>query len=222
LGASVREENGSRREVHGLSIKGAYLRIEEWDVRWREYELNNSTLRPLTILVEHPRTSGYELFDTPQPQETTDEHVRIQVQAPARRKGTLRVQERRLVRRREELRKQSARGLQHYLRQGFMTPEVHEHVIGLLSLWEKIADCEERIKDVASERKTVYEAQRQIQGNMGSLSTTGKEGTLRSRYVQQLSDSEDRLKELARDEEELKAKVEQLKGEIGARLEALA
>jgi hypothetical protein len=222
LGAKVREESGSRREVHGLSIKGAYLRIEEWDVRWREYEVNNSTLRPLTILVEHPRTSGYELFDTPQPEESTDEHVRIQVQAPPRGKGKLRVQERRLMRRREELRKQSAQGLQHYLRQGLMTPAAHEQVAGLLSLWERLADCEERIEGLASERKTVYEAQRQIQGNMGALSTTGKEGTLRSRYVQQLADSDDRLKELARDEVELKAKVEQLKEKIAARLEALA
>jgi hypothetical protein len=222
LGAKVREESGSRREVHGLSIKGAYLRIEEWDVRWREYEVSNSTVRSLMILVEHPRTSGYELFDTPQPEESTDEHVRIQVQVPARRKGTLRVQERRLVTRREELRKQSVRGLQRYLHQGLITPAVHEHVAELLSLWERIADCEERIEGLASERKTVYEAQRQIQGNMGALSTTGKEGTLRSRYVQQLADSEDRLKELARDEVELKTKVEQLKEEIATRLEALA
>ena len=222
LGAKVREESGSRREVHGLSIEGAYLRIEEWDVRWREYELNNSTLRSLTILVEHPRTSGYELFDTPQPEESTDEHVRIQMQVPARRKGTLRVQERRLVRRREELRKQSVRGLQRYLRQGLMTPEVHEQVAELLSLWERIADYEQRIEVLASERKTLYEAQRQIQGNMGALSTTGKEGALRSRYVQELADSEDRLKELARDEAELKAKVEKLKKEIATRLEALA
>jgi hypothetical protein len=222
LGGKVREESGSRREVHGLSIKGAYLRIEEWDVRWREYEVNNSTLRSLTILVEHPRTSGYELFNTPQPEESTDEHVRIQVQVPARRKGTLRVQERRLATRREELRKQSLMGLQSYLNQGLITPAVHEHVAELLSLWDRIADCEERIENLVSERKTVYEAQRQIQGNMGALSTTGKEGTLRSRYVQQLADSEDRLKELARDEVELKAQVEQLEKEIATRLEALA
>jgi hypothetical protein len=222
LGAKVREESGSRREVHGLSIKGAYLRIEEWDVRWRDYEVNNSTHRSLMILVEHPRTSGYELLDTPQPEETTDEHVRLQVQVPARRKGTLRVQERRLVTRREELRKQSVRGLQRYLHQGLITPAVHEHVAELLSLWERIADYQERIEGLASERNAVYEAQRQIQGNMGALSTTGKEGTLRSRYVQQLADTEDRLKELARDEVELKAKVEQLKEEIAMRLEALA
>jgi hypothetical protein len=222
LGARVREESGSRREIHGLSIEGVYLRIEEWDVRWREYELNNSTLRSLTILVEHPRTPAYELFDTPQPEESTDEHVRIQVQVPARRKAELRVQERRLVARREELRKQSVRGLQRYLRQGLMTPAIHKQLAGLLSLWDRIADCQERIENLDSDRKAVYEAQRQIQGNMRALSTSGKEGTLRTRYVQQLADSEDRLKELARDEVELKAEVDQLKEEIAKRLEALA
>jgi hypothetical protein len=57
---------------------------------------------------------------------------------------------------------------------------------------------------------------------MGALSTTGKEGTLRSRYVQQLANSEDRLTELARDERELKVQLEQLKKEIATRLDALS
>jgi hypothetical protein len=165
---------------------------------------------------------GYELFDTPEPVESTGEHLRFQVDVPARREGTLRVQERRLASRREELRKQSHRGLQRYLRQGLIDPGVLEQVSKLLSLWEKIENSEERTKEVAKERQKVYKAQEQIQGNMGALSTTGKEGALRSRYVEQLAASEDRLKGLARDESALKAEVEQLKVEISTRLEALA
>ncbi len=68
LGVKVREEGGSSREIRGLSIKGAYLQFEEWEIRWREYQLNNSTGKALTVLVEHPRTAYYDLFDTPEPQ----------------------------------------------------------------------------------------------------------------------------------------------------------
>ncbi|MGC9332941.1 MAG: hypothetical protein ACP5JJ_02250, partial [Anaerolineae bacterium] len=107
LGARVREENGSSRELHGLEIEGAYLRFEEWDIRWREYQLNNRTGQPLSILVEHPRTAHYSLFDTPEPLERTDQHLRFKARVEAYSETTLRVQERRLVSRREELRRQS-------------------------------------------------------------------------------------------------------------------
>ena len=96
----MREESGARREIHGLRIKGHYLHIEEWDVRWRDYQISNSTSKPLDVLGEHLRTRQYDLVDTPQPQEHTDEHLRFPVVVPAHDETTLGAQERRLFRRR--------------------------------------------------------------------------------------------------------------------------
>jgi hypothetical protein len=222
LGAKVREESGSRRQIHGLGIKGAYLLIEEWDIRWREYQVNNSTTQALTIQLEHPRTAHYELFDTQEPREQTDEHYRFDVDVPARTESKLRVQERRLVSRREELRKQSYQGLQRYLRQGLLDREIYDKVAELLALWEKIGDNESSIREVEADRQAIYKAEKQIQGNMGALSMTGKEGALRSRYVEQLEASEEQLRALARRESELRAEIERLKQEIEARLAALS
>jgi cell fate (sporulation/competence/biofilm development) regulator YlbF (YheA/YmcA/DUF963 family) len=67
----------------------------------------------------------------------------------------------------------------------------------------------------------IYEAQRQIQGNMGALSQTGKEGALRARYVTQLEASEEQLKALAQRESDLQARIERLKQDIERRIEAL-
>ena len=96
LGAKVREENGSSREINGLRIDGAYLVVEEWDVRWWEYRVNNSTSRPMTVLIEHPRQTSYDLFDTPEPKEQTPDHLRFEVDAAPRAETKLRVQMRRL------------------------------------------------------------------------------------------------------------------------------
>jgi hypothetical protein len=221
LGVKVREQNGSRREIHGLRVEGIYLHIEEWDVHWREYQLNNSTGQAVAVLVEHPRTAHYDLFDTPKPKERTDEHWRFEVETPARGEATLRVQERRLVSRREELRRQSHKGLQRYLKKGLMDRETHDRVAELLRLWEKIAENERRLEETEKERRTIYKAQQQIQGNMGALSQTGKEGALRARYVEQLGASEEQLKALSQREANLKAEIERLKREIEERVEAL-
>jgi hypothetical protein len=221
LGVKAREESGSRREIRALYIKGAYLHFEEWDVRWREYRLDNSTGEVMAVLVEHPRTATYDLADTPEPEERTDEHLRFAVEVPARGETTLRVQERSLVTRWEELRQQSYSALQQYLKQGLLDQAAYDRVAALLKLWNRIADNEKRLKEVEQDRQKIYKAQQQIQGNMAALATTGKEGALRAQYVDQLQASEEQLKALAGREAELAAEIERLKQEIEALLKAL-
>jgi hypothetical protein len=98
------------REIRSLRIRGAYLLIEEWNIQWREYQLTNSTGQPMAVLVELPRMAEYELFDTPEPKEHTNEHPRFEVEVPAQGEKALRVQERRLMSRHEEPRRQSTEG----------------------------------------------------------------------------------------------------------------
>ena len=221
LGAKVSEQSDSRREIHGLYIKGHYLHVEEWDIRWRDYQINNSTNEPLLVLVEHPRTAHYELFDTPEPKEKTGEHLRFEVNAPAHGETTLRVQERRLMRRREELQKQSSRTLQGYLKQGLLSRRDHGAVSELLALWDKIAAHEQRLEALEKERAKIYKAQEQIQGNMKTLDKTGKEGALRASYVDKLEESERQLQTLGREESTLRAEIAKLNQQIEKKIAAL-
>ncbi|MCJ7735904.1 MAG: DUF4139 domain-containing protein, partial [Anaerolineae bacterium] len=82
LGIKIDAHSGTRREIRGLDISKAYLRFEEWDIRWREYQINNTTADPVILLVEHARTSHHELFDTPEPTERTADQLRFEVKVP--------------------------------------------------------------------------------------------------------------------------------------------
>jgi hypothetical protein len=221
LGVKIREQRGTSRQIRGLDISKAYLRIEEWDVRWQEYQLRNSTEQAMAVLVEHPRTTHYELFDTAEPQEQTLGHLRFGVEVRAHDEARLRVQERRLVSRREELRKQSHQGLRRYLEEGLLGRDAYDQLIELMALWEKITGCEERLQEAGEERQKIYEAQQQIQGNMGALSDTGKEGTLRARYVERLEATEDQLQSVSQREADLRAEIQGLKQKVEERLKAL-
>ncbi len=220
LGAKLREEAGQGRETRGLRIDGAYLRVEEWEVRWRQVWLSNSTPKPLSVLVEHPRSQQYSLFETPEPKEQTDEFLRFDLAAPARGEASLRIQERKLLVRREELLKQSYAGLGHYLERGLIDRATHDFVAGLLRLWEQVGVNQRGVHEVAGERDKVYKTQQQIQANMGALGQTGKEGSLRTRYVDDLEASEAKLKELAKQEAGFKKEVERLEKEIADRIQA--
>ena len=220
LGVKITEHHDSRTEFHRMSLKGAYLHIEEWDIRWREYQVLNSTDRALTVLLEHPRISHYELFETPEPQEKTSDHWRFEVGVTARQETTFRVQERRLLSQRQELRKQSFEWLQTYLRNGLLNQAAHDKAAELLKLWEQIADKERALGECDKDRKHVYKAQQQIQGNMKALKSEGKEGALRAKYVEQLEASEEQLAELVIREKALKEEIEALKVMVQKRLKA--
>lgn len=221
LGVKVREETGTRRQIHSLEIKGAYLRIEEWEIRWRNYQINSRTGQEMAVLVEHPRTARYDLVDSPQPEEQTDEHLRFTVTVPAHGEETLRVQERRLRHRKEELQRQSYGVLGNYLKRGLIDRQAHDAIAELLGLWETIADNKQSLTEINEEREKLYQAQQQIQGNMGALSKTGKEGDLRARYVDQLEATEEQLQALARREAGLKEEIKRLKATIEDKIKAL-
>jgi hypothetical protein len=218
LGIKFSEHADSRRELHSLHVKNAYLHFEHWDIRWREYQAVNSTEQPVTVLIEHPRSQRYDLFDTLSPRETTSDYVRFELEVAPHKEETLRVQERRLISKREALRKQSAKGLRDYLKKGLLEQETHDRLAGILTIWEQIDDKEQALAECDKERQKVYKAQQQIQGNMKALKTEGKEGALRTRYVEQLEISEEQLRALVLQEKALKKEIEALKVDVKKRL----
>jgi hypothetical protein len=214
LGVRVREQNGAETQLYGLSIQGAFLLFEEWDIRWREYQINNTTGKPLDILIEHPRNAYYDLFDTPAPAETTEESVRFAVEVGAKTELTLRVNTRRLRQRREEIQQQSYVNLQRYLSKGLIDRGAHDFIAQILSLLEKINKHKQRIGEIDQERQKVYDAQKQIQGNMQALTSDGKEGRVRSQYVDRLEATENSLHVLGQEEAKLKYEIERLEKEM--------
>ena len=218
LGARVREQSGASTQLYGLSLQGAYLMFEEWDIRWREYQINNTTNRPISVLVEHPRQTSYDLFDTPKPAEQTEAMYRFAVDVPSRRETTLRVQTRYLRRRSEQIERQSYVNLQRFLRDGLIDRATHDLIATILGLLEKIGGHKKRIEAINQERQKVYEAQKQIQSNMQALSNTGKEGQMRAQYVDRLEATEQNLQVLAQEEAQLQAEISRLEKEIERRL----
>jgi hypothetical protein len=218
LGVEVSETDGGRRELRGVQFEGAFLRFEEWHVVSRTYRLRNKTESSVAVLIEYPLPEGYELFDTAPPAEEAGSDLRFRAQAEARGTETLRVQARKLMWRREEIQRQSYETLHRYLGEGLMDRAAYERATELLRLWEQIADAERQLQELENERQTLYQAQEQIQGNMGALGTAGKEGALRARYVEELEASQDRLRVVAEEEVQVKQETERLKGEVRSKL----
>jgi hypothetical protein len=220
LGVKVREQSGRETRLHGLQIKGKYLSIQEWDIRWREVQLNNATAREQHVLVEHPRQADFELFDTVQPASQTANQYRFAAEMPANGETTLRVQEKRLNRRREEVSLQHAAGLRTYLGANLLSATDSAQLEELLALWAQMAGNEQRLDDIDKDRAQVYKAQEQFRANLQSLGVEGREGSLRTGYVDRLQASEDQLQALVEREARVKADIAALQARVDDLLSA--
>jgi hypothetical protein len=193
LGVQVHETVKSERETLGLSIKKAFLVFEEHDIRRTTYRLENRTPKEVRVLVEHPRSKTYEAFDTPQPEEITGSHLRYIVTVGTSGEMELTVNERCLTYRHEELQKQSYSSLKKYLKNKWLDEDTYEDLRKLLEMWGQIEVYQTNIAQHEKRRQEIYKAQEQVQKSMGVLSTTGREGELRARYVEQLEQSQEEL-----------------------------
>jgi len=221
LAVKVIEETRSERKTRGLRIQDTYLVFEEWDIQHRTYRLTNSLGKDVAVLVEHPRRGKYEPFDMPAPAETTAEHRRYAVTVPARQEAEFLVKERFLVYRREEIRNQSVDRLQQYMNNGWLREDLFGQLDEVLKLWQQIGDNKLRIEEEGKRRQGTYEEQTQIQGNMGALGTTGKEGALRAQYVDKLTVTEERLQAIAQRIADLEAENARLQQQVDEQLAKL-
>lgn len=222
LGVTVRESQGRKRMLHELRLDGAYLVFEEWEVHWRTYQVSNRTDTSVGLLIEHPRSAEFTLFDSPTPEERTESHLRFAVTVSQGEETPLKVQERRLVRRREEITDQSYQQLRRYAQGGLLDQATLNRLAKLLTLWDTLHDYEAKLEDLEAQREKHYRAQEQIRANLEALSQSGKEGALRNRYVDQLAEREEALQALAEEEMQLKANIERVKQDIAARLDVIA
>lgn len=221
LNVRVREEQERRNQLRAVHIEGAYLVVELWDIMVRDYYLVNNTANEVTVLVEHPRYGRYELFDSPEPVEMTAEQVRFSVAVRPGQETRLRVQQRHLISRREELQRQSYAQLGRYLRDGLLDRQAHDKLVELLRLWEQMGDVQKRLEELNKQREKLFRSQEQIRQNLQALGTSGREGALRNDYVNRLQASEQEIEsvgEKEREERELLARLEQ---EVAAKLAAL-
>lgn len=221
LNVRVREEQDRRNQLRAVHIEGVYLVVELWDIMVHDYYLVNNTGDDVTVLVEHPRHGRYELFDSPEPVETTAEQLRFSATVRPRQETRLRVQQRHLISRREELQRQSYEQLGRYLRDGLLDRGAHDKLVALLRLWEQIGDVQKRLEELNKQREKLFRSQEQIRQNLQALGTSGREGALRNDYVNRLQASEQEIEGVAvkeREDRELLARLEQ---EVVEKLAAL-
>ncbi len=221
LGIKVEEQRGQSRHLSSLRVRADYLLIEEYDIQRTSYHLTSTLSQPASVTLEHHQRSGYELSDTPPPQEQSASFMRWEVECAPNSRTVFEVRERRLLTRREQVRSLTGKQLQRYLANNLLDNATASGLQELLDLYGQIQQLQERVQRFEREREAIYRQQKQIQGNLEPLGREGDERVLRVRYVTDLNRLEDRLAKLATDEQQVQQQIEALEQQASEKLQAL-
>ena len=214
LGVNVTVESSHKVETQGLGVKDGFLIFVEWQTIQTVYRIINHTSKEMSILIEHPRSGGYELFETLSPKERTLDHYRFEVLSPIDTERKLKVLERRLISRHAVIHDQSLDGLRKYMEQGLLDKHMYERLVDIFTIWSKISQHETEINIITQDRGDIYKVQEQMRRNLNVLSKDGIEGEMRVEYINKMKLSEEKLGHLSYHESEHKTEIEQLKQEV--------
>lgn len=221
LGITVHETPTVERQLAAVELKDGLLVIQEWDIQSIAYRVENRNAAAARVTLEHPRQPNYTPFETPDPADTTADFYRYVVSVPARGTASFTARQRRMLARREEVRKHSLDQLANWLRDKALDRATFERLRKVLALYDRIGEHEKTLKRNEARRQEIFEQQKAIQGNLASLRESGEEGQLRARYARTLQELEDRLAQLKQDDDAQRAAIAAAQGEIQAALKTL-
>lgn len=221
LGIKISEEHTRERRTVGIQISQEYLHIQEYDIQHITYHLTSTLANPTEVMIERSIDASYELTETAEPDEQTDQVVRWSVSCVPHARTVFKVHQRHMRRRRESISSLTAAQLHDYLRNKFLDEKTGQTLEEVLRLFRSIDEARKRIRRTEQQREAIYKQQKQIQGNLTPLRYEGEEGALRKRYVAELNNLEDRLEQLKKDEQRDQQKVTELEEEAKKKMEAL-
>ncbi|MFV9505913.1 MAG: hypothetical protein AB4911_15280 [Oscillochloridaceae bacterium umkhey_bin13] len=210
LGVTITETRGSSRTMVGLRLRNDYLVFEEYDLQTTTYSMSSGLDQTVEVTVEHARRNQYEVAEPRQPDEEGAGLARWRVNCAPQAVTTLKLVERRLVTRHEQVRSLTGAQLESYLKDRLLDATTVQALNEVLTLYRQADEAKTQIQALDKEREQIYAKQRQIQGNLEPLGREGDEGALRQRYVTTLGQLEDRLSTLAEDEQRMRATITKL------------
>ena len=222
LGIGIEEQRDTKRQLVALRLRNDYLIFEEHDLVVSNYQLSSGLDRPVEVVIEHRRLSGYDLMSPTDPEEQGSSFARWRVACPPQTRHRFQVTEQRLISRQERVRSLDGMQLQAFLRDRLLAAATVEGLQGVLSLYKQMGVAEKQIERLERDREALYKQQRQIQGSLTPLAREGDEGTLRQRYVATLGQIEDQLAAALGEQERLKNQIAQLDEQITQQLKRLS
>jgi len=179
---------------------------------------NKDAMRGRTLLVESPKSPGWDLVEPKQPASETGQVYRFEIDIPADKTASLTVAQEITTRQRLAATDYDLPTLLAHASSGKASSAVVDAVRKVATMRASIVAVERDLESAAAERQMITSDQERIRQNMGSI----EKGTdLYRRYLAKFDEQENRLAELEKTTETLKQRRQQLSEELKRYLSGL-
>lgn len=173
----------------GIIVDGA-LEMDRKRVASQTYTLENEGETDVSVIVEHPRRSGWTLASPEDIEERTPSVYRLRTTVGAGDTDELVVEEEKILTRRHQLLGPSSDQLLSYARTGGLPNDVQEALEKAAELQQQVSETEQKLTQAQQELDRLREEQSRIRQNMQAVDqTTG----YYQRLLEKLSSTEDEI-----------------------------
>ena len=177
-------------------------------MRVHDYVVKNSGDQSVTLLVEHPIETGWELVEPAEPAEKTRDQYRFKVEVAAGKTQTLKIPEDRVVTQTVELTNIQDPQVRIFLAAKSISDEVKQALQEIVRRQQEIMEASRERQQYQQQIDEITREQDRIRNNMGQLP---RDSELYRRYVAKFSDQEDEIEQLRVQAQEAQQKMEELR-----------
>jgi len=207
LGVRVTERNDHSTDTTGLHIKDAMFVYEMYETARTTYVVENTTAKPVSVLIEAPIDSRWSLHQTAAPVVETATERRWKISLPARSKTEFVRQERMRTYGHEQVRLVKYHQLAEFAKKGWLDEAIRGSLAALLAEVAAVEKAQRLLKALDIEANKLAKQQEQQRANLGALQPTGKEAALRDRMLGQLEASQNRIEEIDKEVKDLNRQI---------------
>ncbi|EDN68052.1 conserved hypothetical protein [Beggiatoa sp. PS] len=197
------DPQSDRQDVHQVRITNGYIELYHYEFTYKTYVITNKTDGTLDFFLEHRFNRGWDLVDTPEPVEKTENFYRFRFNVPSKKTKPFTVTECIECSSTYFLRNTSKDELTLWLNQKYIDKKTSRTLEGIIQLTEKITQIEREGDALEEAIEAVFKNQERIRQNLQALGNTEDERVLRERYVTNLEQEENKLQQYQTDIETL-------------------
>jgi hypothetical protein len=199
------DPKSDKQNVHQAHILHGHMYLNHYELAHKTYIINNKTDRTLEFFLEHRFNQGWDLVDTPKPEERTEHFYRFRFEVPGKKIERFTVTERHQRGTTYTLQNTSREQIKLWLEKKYIDKNTLHSLEGIIQLTEQVTQIGRDIKAKEEAIKAVYKNQERVRQNLQALGKTEDERSLRERYITNLGDEEDKLAQYQAEIEALKA-----------------
>ena len=209
------------RRLQQIVVAHGILTEKTLEVAEREYLVHNAAPETRTVIVEHPRHSGWDLDSDPKPTETTPSLYRFRVVTQSNETVRLHVGERHTLSTTYQLTDMNEQQIDVLIRTNGDQAGLREKLTPILESKHHLAEIDSQIGSRQQQINGIGEDQKRLRDNLSALKGSSEERALIKRYTAELNQQEDRITALKKEIDALQQQRTAAEADLANRIESL-